>query len=536
MDCLYNYKSTRKLLTSKFSQNFLCISLVFCSFQAYSFDEFASLKPVLEGSQNIQSQEPEVVNNEKPNVQILSSNATAQNNYDSEQKKKKPKPLFRTLHDQNPTEIRISDLYTDTPKTNYLRAQEAIDQLDFYRAIDVVLQRNPSISEVLASVYAQNENIEIARSKYFPQISGGIKTGDLDSKDRAQQILSLSASQMIFDFGKTKSSIDVEKAYLKVEQAKVLGNVDEISNQVVSNIINIIRYQQLIQIAEQQIDGLKRIYEITALRAKAGISSQADPVQAQAFIQSAESSLIAQQTYLKQHQVRLNSLLGFNANHIQWSIPEAFVKSSGVFDEFDLREMSKILIAQAELQAARAQKKKVSLSRYPTIELKGTVSQALNKSDNYVGKSNGFDSAIMLEATSNIYQGGAISAQNRVANYAEQMAKAKIETAILEVETELNVSQADVSNKQRQIDILFARQQTAVRTRELYQEQYKLGTRSAVDLLNAETSIHTAKNELESTRYDIYQLLANFIKVSGRSIYAYKLNNKNIQGLNINYE
>ena len=536
MDCFDNYKSIRKLVTSKFSQNFLCVSIGLIPLNSYAYDEMDVLKPVLEEIQEVESKEQQSIKHDMSDVKQLHSKVDVLRDDHSVQQKKIPVPFFQTLHRQEPSHIRISDVYLDTPNIRYMREQKSIDQLDFYEAVDVVLQRNPSISELLASVFAQNENVEIARSKYFPQISGGVKTGDLDSKDRGQQTLSLTASQMVYDFGKTKASVDVERAYLKVEQAKVLGNVDEISHQVIVSIINVIRYQKLIQIAEQQIDGLKRIHEITALRAKAGISSQADPIQAQAFIQSAESSLIAQQTYLKQYQVRINNLLGLNANHVQWEIPEEFVKKSGIFDDFSFNEMSKILIAQAELQAARAQKKNVALSRYPTIELKGSLSQALNKSDNYVGKSNGFDSAIMLEATSKIYQGGAITAQNRSANYAEQMAQAKIESAILDVETELNTSQADISNKQRQMEILLARQQTAIRTRELYQEQYKLGTRSAVDLLNAETSIHTAKNDLENTRYDVYQLLANFVKVSGRSIFVYKLNNKNIQGFSVNYD
>ncbi|BCT89448.1 hypothetical protein RYU24_18530 [Acinetobacter variabilis] len=36
------------------------------------------------------------------------------------------------------------------------------------------------------------------------------------------------------------------------------------------------------------------------------------------------------------------------------------------------------------------------------------------------------------------------------------------------------------------MDVLAQRRETTVRTKELYQEQYKLGTRTVVDLLNAE--------------------------------------------------
>ena len=81
--------------------------------------------------------------------------------------------------------------------------------------------------------------------------------------------------------------------------------------------------------------------------------------------------------------------------------------------------------------------------------------------------------------------------------------------------------------------ILVARKQTTVRTRELYQEQYKLGTRSAVDLLNAEQAIHSAAQEIENARYDIYGAIIKYLSVTGKSYDVYQLNNTSIQGFTI---
>ncbi|WP_172440237.1 TolC family protein, partial [Escherichia coli] len=81
-------------------------------------------------------------------------------------------------------------------------------------------------------------------------------------------------------------------------------------------IINIQRYKKLIQIANQQIAGIKRIQEMANLRANAGISSQADPIQAQSYLQSAQSALIAQQSLLSQNQQPLYTLLGFDVSKI----------------------------------------------------------------------------------------------------------------------------------------------------------------------------------------------------------------------------
>lgn len=103
----------------------------------------------------------------------------------------------------------------------------------------------------------------------------------------------------------------------------------------------------------------------------------------------------------------------------------------------------------------------------------------------------------------------------------------------LDVLDEVRLLREEIENKQRLMSILIARKETTIRTRELYQEQYKLGTRSAVDLLNAEQSIHSAAQEIENARYDIYDAIVRYIAVTGRSCDLYDLNNIPIQGFEI---
>ncbi|EXD37245.1 outer membrane efflux family protein [Acinetobacter sp. 479375] len=139
----------------------------------------------------------------------------------------------------------------------------------------------------------------------------------------------------------------------------------------------------------------------------------------------------------------------------------------------------------------------------------------------------------MLEASSNFFQGGAVAAQVKSASYAEEAARSKVNTVYLDVLDQLRTTRENIENKQRQIQVLSERQATTVRIRELYQEQYKLGTRSVLDLLNAEMAIHAANNELETARYDIYNSLVQFIQTTGRTRQAYQLNHLSIQGFEV---
>ncbi|MGQ1351649.1 TolC family outer membrane protein [Acinetobacter baumannii] len=405
--------------------------------------------------------------------------------------------------------------------------------LDFIKAIHQALQHRPEITQSIAIIAGQNASIDVAKAAYYPQISGGITTADLTSGERGRQLFTISASQMLYDFGKVKSYVDIEKAKLIQEQANTLANIDDIAYQTSNAIVNIKRYQDILRIADQQINGIARIAEIANLRAKAGISSQADPVQAQSNLEAAESNKIVQETQLKQYQQKLRNLLGYDVSNLEINIPEYLVKNAGLYDATEFTLIPNMMAAQAAIQIAQYQKEQTKLSNYPTINIKGSLSQALNGRNPNNNKDDGFYNSIMLETTSDFFQGGAIRSKQRAASYAEEAAKAELDSIYLDISDQVKLIRQEIENKQRQIQVLRERQKSTIRTKELYQEQYKLGTRSVVDLLNAEQAIHSAAQEIEAARYDIYSNLVQFIKITGRSRDLYHLNNTSIQGFQI---
>ncbi|EMO3696143.1 TolC family protein [Acinetobacter baumannii] len=405
--------------------------------------------------------------------------------------------------------------------------------LDISEAVKIAVQRHPEISQNIASLASQNANIDVAKAAYYPQLSGGISTGDMTSGERGRQLLSLNATQMVYDFGKVKSSVDIQKARLALQQAQVLVKIDEVALEVASAIVNLKRYEEVCRIAQQQVDGIARIAEIANLRANAGISSQADPVQAKSYLEASQSNLIAQQTQLRLYQQKLRTLLGFDISRINWKIPENVVTESKIFEAPKINTIPTIMSAQAEVNVAKAQKTQTDLSRYPTLNLVGTLSQALNGVNPNNNKDDGFDSSIKFEASSNFFQGGSVGAQSRAASYAEEAAKAKVQNSYMDILEQIRMTEEQVTNKQRQMQVLVARQSTTTRTKELYQEQYKLGTRTVVDLLNAEQAIHSANMEIENNRYDIYANLVQLISTTGQSRDVYHLNRLSIQGVEV---
>ncbi|UBX53772.1 TolC family protein [Acinetobacter pseudolwoffii] len=420
-------------------------------------------------------------------------------------------------------------------------------KMNVVEAIHTAVQRRPEISQSISTLSAQAANIDVAKAAYYPQLSGGVGTGDLTSGERGRQVVSLNATQMLYDFGKVKTNVSIEEARLAEEQARVLVSLDQVALDVADAIVNIKRYQEITKIAEQQIQGIGRIAEIANLRARAGISSQADPIQAQSNLEAAQSNLLVQQTQLRQYQQRLRTLLGFDLSAVEWEIPEHIVAQANLYQDPEFTRIPNMILAQSGVEVARFQKDQARLSRYPSINLKGSLSQAINGRNPNNDEDDGFYNSIMIEASSNFYQGGAARSQARSASYAEEAARsqarsasyaeeaarAQVNTVYLEVLDQVRLIREQIENKQKQMGVLSQRRATTVRTKELYQEQYKLGTRTVVDLLNAEQAIHSAAQEIESARYDIYSAIVQYIQVTGRTRDIYALNRISIQGFEV---
>lgn len=209
-----------------------------------------------------------------------------------------PDPLYQQL----PVVGASPDANTPAVLNNAYSSVEVQSRLSLQEAIQIAVKRNPVISQALANLAAQNANIDVAKAQYYPQLKAGLSTGDFTSSDRGRQLYTVEANQLLYDFGKVKSSVDTQKNKLEAEQANVLLNIDEIATQTARSIIAVLRYRVLLSIAQDQVKGVSRLHEIARLRSDAGISSYADPVQAQSYVEYAKTYLLTQQNKLRQEE------------------------------------------------------------------------------------------------------------------------------------------------------------------------------------------------------------------------------------------
>jgi adhesin transport system outer membrane protein len=420
--------------------------------------------------------------------------------------------------------------------TAVLSAAHASHAVNLQQAVRRALDWHPAIGEAVGTLYQQAEGINVAEAGYYPQISGGLNSGYESgySGGRSTQVMRVSLRQMLYDFGKVSSDVDIAQARTARSQASILLAIDQIARDTAQAYIEVQRYQHLLELAREQTRGIGAIVELAQQRSDLGASTRSDVVQAHSRAAGAMATL---QEYKAQHarwQANLSNLLGWQTPpHVGKHYPTVLAsacEADGISDALPavLEAAARRNEAQAELARARA-------DGYPTLSLEPSINHNLNS--NYNRNNPAVDRTqvgIFLNFEVPIYQGGATGARSRAASHALTSADSAEDYAKLQARQGLAQAQAQTSGLLLRLESLERRQASISEARNLYGRQYlELGTRPLLDLLNAEQEIHQSRFDLANTQADMHRLQIDCLYNNGGLRRAFGIDHSTIQRVEI---
>ncbi|WP_036578243.1 TolC family protein, partial [Brucella anthropi] len=198
----------------------------------------------------------------------------------------------------------------------------------------------------------------------------------------------------------------------------------------------------------------------------------------------------------------------------------------------DWEEVPAMLQAKAEKEEARAQLAASRADGLPTISLEAMTGYDLNASrDDTRSNDHQPEYSVGLNVSSTLYNGGQTAARKRAAAYALQSAEAAISTARYDIERNLMEARSQIGTLGRLMGSLESRSNMMVKTRDLYREQYlELGTRTLLDLLNAEQELHEARFQIANTVHDLRRLNLSCLYNSGKIRREFGINPAMVRG------
>lgn len=408
--------------------------------------------------------------------------------------------------------------------------------LTLNNAVSRAVSWHPAIHEAVGKLLSQNNQIDVAKSKYYPQVSAGMNNGysNTYTDHGYSPSLVLSVSQMLYDFGKVASQVKAEAAGAAQEQANVLISIDTVARDTAVAMVQVQTWQQMVDVANDQLNALNGIGSLTQQRNDEGATSQSDVVQTNARIESARAQLVQYQASLDSAQATLMAQLGWNSlNGVSTEFP-AKLEQSCLLAKPEDKLVPAVLASWAQANAAQANLEYADAQMTPTISLEPSVQHYLN--DKYpsheVLDRTQYSALVKVEMP--IYQGGGLTARRDAASHAVESAKSAIQRTRLDVRQKLLEARSQALNLASSLQILRRQQQLSERTRELYQQQYlDLGSRPLLDVLNAEQEVYQARFSELSTQSQLHQLQLDCLYNTGTLRQAFGLNNRSIQSVEI---
>ena len=178
-----------------------------------------------------------------------------------------------------------------------------------------------------------------------------------------------------------------------------------------------------------------------------------------------------------------------------------------------LRANPEFLSKQALIQAARAGVDSAKGNFSPTLEFRASTGRdrALYEDSRHTQSS-----SVQLVASYNIYRGGADSARLRQTSEQMYAARDVRDYTCRNIQQELSIAWNNVARLKEQIPFLREHLMATQKVRDGYAQQFQIGQRSLMDLLDTEGELFEAKRALANAEYDHLEAQYRWLSLSDR--------------------
>lgn len=382
--------------------------------------------------------------------------------------------------------------------------------LSMVEAVRAAAQWHPGVRSAAQQQLQAQEGIAAARAGYLPQVRAGIGS-QLSNRDipsyasRRVHTASLSVSQMLYDFGKVSSAVEGAEATAQASQAQAQVSVDDVARDTAQAWLEVHRQQALGQIARDQLQGVMALTDLVVERENKGASTRSDVAQAQSRVAAARAQVLGTDAQAARARISLMHLTGSPAAVGIAGEPPAWLgEACRAAAEPPLSPA--VRLARARRDEAQALVRTARAQQLPTLSLDVSASHGLDARSRIVGGP-GTQTTVALNFTAPLYEGGGGQARERAAAHALGAAEAAVEQALLAARQGFEDAQSQVQGYALRDPVLAERVESIRATRDLYRQQYlQLGTRSLLDLLNAEQEYHAARFEQAESLHEQQRL------------------------------
>ncbi|MDQ8185350.1 TolC family protein [Pelagicoccus sp. SDUM812002] len=384
-------------------------------------------------------------------------------------------------------------------------------------ALDATLSRYPKIRVLESRVQIEQNKLTGERAALRPQLSLSMRGGEERfGNEKGLQVYgetgnaSLQGKQLLFDGGNTRHRITEAQANLRTSEESLRKVREDLALELSLTYVNVIKYTRLVNLAEQSVylhkDALDKIQQ----KFDAGAGPRADVVLVKARLGMAKASLearnrqlnIANNTFLKLTGVYPARLV--EPDFPGWAIPESI-------DEISFNANPSVRAAHSELQATYSRRKVAESAFRPKLNF--VVEGDAAESDRYEKLQE--DAMALITLSYNIFDGGRRRAEINRANYQVNEADFKLQDTLIETETSFANAWNELLSTNERIYLLETHRDAMESVVDAYHEQFELGKRPLINLLDVENELSSARASVEEERLNRLQAAYRLLSAMG---------------------
>jgi outer membrane protein len=369
----------------------------------------------------------------------------------------------------------------------------------------------PRLKELQQQIDINTLREDVARAGYRPSISGNasysylnpvsiitIPTGpstfnEIQTQPYSNQNVNVALNQTLYDFGRTKQTIEKSKYDILIAQDNLELNKVTLASQIASTYFTIIYYEQSIVVQDSVISYFNKYKKLIDSRVKRGDALEFDALTAQSNIDQASNRKVDLQNQLQRQYNILNFAIGENLTRFVGKQLLDF--PMGNLQADSLMSIARVNNKELQLNKKRilSQEADVALSKnnlLPTLNLNGAV-----------GFRNGYQPDIFQTRFNYligaglvipIYSGNRTRDQIKISQSSLMASRYAASTAEITVKRDIDQALADVQASSERLRNIESQITQAKRALELANSRFRNGAITYIELLNSQTNLQQA--------------------------------------------
>ena len=321
-----------------------------------------------------------------------------------------------------------------------------------------------------------------------------------------------SIKQMLFDGFYTSSEVDRYSFEASADQWALFAAAEDMALEVARVYVSYIRAEQVLTLAEKNLQSHKDIYEQIKQRTDSGLGSIADLSQITGRLARANANVISAKNNFYDAKAQFMRIVEKEPENLIVPVPDDDMLPTDLNSSLTLAQDNHPILksASSDINAAENERSSAQSNYYPklSLELGGNWNDNLDGEDGYSafasqnvgGHSN--DLVAMVRVKYNLFAGGKDLAREKEAAYKVGEAKEIRQRAYRQVIEGVNLAWNAYEMLEPQKMYIRDHVIAAKDTQVAYSQQFNLGQRTLLDLLDTENELFEARKDYLEAEYD----------------------------------